>query len=301
MIMNYKKWLVENTESLKGKTVAVTGTTGGIGRELCAFLAGLGANLILVDRNTVLSTAFKDELSVRFSNLNFECIETDLENFESVLKAIEVLKEKNINIFIHNAGAYSIPRKICKTGYDNVFQINFVSPYYIIKELLENLRKSNGKVVIVSSIAHNYSKIDLNDVDFKTRKQASLVYGNSKRFLTFSLLELFKKESKVSLSVAHPGITFTKITNHYPKLIFALIKHPMRVIFMKPKKACLSVLKGVFSNCNYNEWIGPNFFDVWGKPKVKKIGTSSKDERTVIFNVAEKIYKELKQNAEEKQ
>ena len=35
-IMNIKKWLHINTESLKGKRVAVTGSTGGIGRELCS-------------------------------------------------------------------------------------------------------------------------------------------------------------------------------------------------------------------------------------------------------------------------
>ena len=49
--MNIKKWLAENTSSLVGKTVVVTGTTGGLGRELCGYLALLGAELILVDRN----------------------------------------------------------------------------------------------------------------------------------------------------------------------------------------------------------------------------------------------------------
>ena len=296
--MNYKKWIEKNAENLKGKTVAVTGTTGGLGKEICLFLGELNANLILVDRNLDLSNDFKKELTAKFSNIGVECVKADLQDFNSVIEATKILKERSIDVFIHNAGAYSIPRRICDTGFDNVFQINFVSPYYMIKQLLENLRKLNGKVVIVSSIAHNYSKIDLNDVDFKTRKQSSLVYGNSKRFLTFSLLELFKNESKVSLSVAHPGITFTKITNHYPKMIFALIKNPMKVIFMKPKKACLSVIKSIFIKCNFSEWVGPKFFDVWGKPTVKKLKTASNDERTEIFNVSEKIYNKLKQKAE---
>ncbi|MBE6770001.1 MAG: SDR family NAD(P)-dependent oxidoreductase [Ruminococcaceae bacterium] len=297
--MKREKWLLKNTRSLSGKTVAVTGTTGGIGKELCCYLAQLGANLILLDRNPNLSQAFSQELKCKFPNIDIKCINVNLEDFDSVKAATESLKKENIDIFIHNAGAYSIPRKTCKTGFDNVFQINFLSPYYIIRQLLPQLSSKNGRVVAVSSIAHNYSKIDAQDIDFKTRKKSSLVYGNAKRFLTFSLFELFEKEKNVSLSIAHPGISFTKITNHYPKLIFALIKHPMKLIFMKPKKACLSVLKGVFTPCGYHCWIGPRLFDIWGIPKLKKLNTCTKSESNVIGKIADKIYNDLLNSLEE--
>lgn len=298
--MKKSKWFMENTDSLFGKTVAVTGTTGGIGKELCRYLAQLNANLILLDRNSALSGQHRKELENKFPHINVKCVNVDLENFDSVKNTTELLKQEKIDVFIHNAGAYSIPRKTCTTGFDNVFQINFVSPFYIIKEMFETLKSVNGRVVIVSSIAHNYSKIDLNDIDFKTRKQASLVYGNAKRFLTFSLFELFKTETNASLSMTHPGITFTKITNHYPRLIFALIKKPMKIIFMKPKKACLSVLKGVFTPCDYHSWIGPKFFDVWGFPKLKKLKTCNQQESKKIGDISEKIYKNLKNTLEVK-
>ncbi len=291
--MNYEKWIKENCGSLEGKTVAVTGTTGGLGKELCGFLASLGATLILVDRNAEKSNSFANELKNKYS-CSAECITADLEDMDSVKTAATVLLGKPIDIFIHNAGAYSIPRKICKTGYDNVFQINFVSPYYIIKTLLPKLRERRGKAVAVGSIAHNYSKTDSHDIDFSTRKQASMVYGNAKRYLMFSLTKLFENEQEASLSIVHPGISFTGITNHYPKLIFAVIKHPMKVIFMKPKKAGLSILKGCFDETAYSQWIGPRFFDVWGIPKIKMLKTAKEDEIKSIFSNAEKIYYELK-------
>lgn len=282
-----EKRLDKNTESLVGKTVAVTGTTGGIGRELCKLLAKEGTSLILVDRNRERSESFKTELISAFPEICIECLTVDLEDIETVKSACGTLKAKKIDIFIHNAGAYSIPRHTCSTGYDNVFQINFVSPYYMIREL------EVGKTVVVGSIAHNYSKIDANDIDFSTRKASSKVYGNSKRFLMFSLYELFK--GKNTLSITHPGITFTNITNHYHRLIFALIKHPMKIIFMKPKKAALSVLKGVFDSCEYHEWIGPRLFDVWGLPSKKKLKTCSINESEQIGEIAEQIYKKLRQ------
>lgn len=290
--MSIEKWLKFNTNSLKGKTVAVTGSTGGLGTELCKNLARLGASLILVDRNRQKSEAFARILRQNYS-VEIECITADLEDFSSVKTAVEVLKNAHIDIFIHNAGAYSISRKICSTGYDNVFQINFISPYYMIKSLLPILSKRKGRVMVVGSIAHNYNKLDQNDIDFSSRNAASSVYGNAKRFLMFSLFELFKNITDVNLAVTHPGITFTNITAHYPKLIFAVIKHPMKVIFMKPRKAVLSLIKGCFENTEYHTWIGPCVFGIWGYPIKQRLKTCTVIESQKIFELAEQIHKSL--------
>lgn len=290
--MSIEKWLQFYTESLNGKIVAVTGSTGGLGRELCKNLARLGADLILIDRNFARSEAFANTLRKDFG-ANVSLVTADLEDFSSVKAATEKLKNSPIDIFIHNAGAYSIPRKICDTGYDNVFQINFVSPYYMIKSLLPNLRKQKGRVMVVGSIAHNYNKIDETDIDFSKRTASSSVYGNAKRFLMFSLYELFKSEGEVKFSVTHPGITFTNITAHYPKLIFAVIKHPMKIIFMKPRKAVLSLVKGCFEDTKYHTWIGPKLFNIWGLPKKQKLKTCSISESQKIGEIAEEIFKKL--------
>ncbi len=291
--MRTSRWIEKNTTSLLGKCIAVTGTTGGLGQELCRNLAALGADLILLDRNAERSQAFRDALLREFDGRSIECISVDLSDFSSVQRVTEELKQRNIDCFVHNAGAYSIPRKICDTGYDNVFQINFVSPYYMIRELLPNLRERGGRVIAVGSIAHNYSKIDLNDIDFSTRRKASKVYGNAKRYLTYSLLSLAEQECGVDFCIAHPGISFTNITAHYPEPIFALIKHPMKVIFMKPRRACLSILWGVYEKCAPDEWIGPRWFDVWGLPKKKKLRTATLEERAQIARIAENIYERL--------
>ncbi len=293
--MNVKTWLKHNTTSLVGKTVAVTGSTGGLGRALCAHLAALGASLILMDRNRARSESLRDEL-IEKHGIPVRCIGVDMEDFGSVRKATEALIAADPDVLICNAGAYSIPRRICTTGYNNVFQINFVSPYYMISSLLPTLRARGGKAVIVGSIAHNYSKTDPDDIDFSTRTAASGIYGNAKRYLMFSLARKFASENEATLSVTHPGISFTGITAHYPKLIFALIKHPMKVLFMKPKKASLSILRGVFDHTDENEWIGPRLFDVWGLPKRKRLRTASTAEIDAIYTTAEHILADLSQS-----
>lgn len=290
----FDSWLRKHTASLAGKTVAVTGSTGGLGKPLCHYLASLGADLVLVDRSSQRSQAHQAALQRDFPDCRITLVQADLADMASVKNATKALSALPIDVFIHNAGAYAIPRKTCDTGFDNVFQINFVSPYYMIRELLPLLRARHGHVMAVGSIAHNYAKIDPNDVDFSTRSKASLVYGNAKRHLMFALLELFRGETDATLAITHPGITFTNITAHYPPVIFAIIKHPMKVIFMRPRKAALSLLRGVFEPCGSNEWIGPRFCRVWGLPHTEALRTCRQEERDEIAARAERIYQTVK-------
>ena len=291
--MGIKKWLLKNTDSLFGKTVAVTGSTGGLGKELCRHLAHLGASLVLLNRSEEKTKEQMGALYEEYPGCVLSFIPLDLEDIASVKAATDALGRLAPDYIIHNAGAYSIPRRKCEGGLDNVFQINFASPYYMTRELLPLVTERGGRVIFVGSIAHNYSKIDESDLDFSTRGRASLVYGNAKRHLMYSAFALSEKYSG-TVSVTHPGITFTNITAHYPKLIFALIKHPMKLIFTRPRKASLSILKGIFDPTLGCRWIGPRVFNIWGYPSKKKLATASESEIKIICQRAEDVYQKLK-------
>ena len=294
--MRIETWLQKNTQSLSGKKIAVTGTTGGIGTHLCAYLAFLGAELILLDRNEARSLAHRDQLIERFG-VKVSCMTLDLEDVVASEEVTKALLDAEIDVFIHNAGAYSIPRHLCETGYENVFQINFATPYYMIRRLLPYLADRGGRIVVVGSVAHRYSKIDCEDVDFRARAASSKVYGNAKRYLMFALHELCREHEGI-LAVAHPGITFTNITAHYPKWIFAIIKHPMKIIFMKPRRAALSILQGVFKPTQYGTWTGPWLFDVWGLPKSSRLTHCKAPERAKIHALAQEVYQRCEQTVQ---
>ena len=283
---NIIKQIKKGQLNLSGKVVAVSGSTGGIGRELCRYLAKMGAELILLDRNPKRSEALEAELTASFPELSVRRITVDLEDISAVRAAADELEGIGIDYLVLNAGAYSIPRHACSTGYDNVFMINFVSPYCLARRLLPTVKARGGRIVAVGSIAHNYSRIDPDDLDFSTRTRASLVYGNAQRHLMYSFYALDGE----AIAVTHPGITQTNITAHYPKLIYALIKYPMRLIFMRPRKACLSILCGLFVPCAENEWIGPRFFDVWGMPNKKLLKTATAEESAKIRARADSVF-----------
>lgn len=293
--MSQKAFLDKKTKNLQGKAVALSGSTGGIGRELCKLLAKNNAEIILIDRNKEKQNLLIAEIKNLFPSVKIEGVIADMESIDDVRGTVEYLLKKPLFALILNAGAYSIPRHKTSIGYDNVFTINFISPYYMARRLLPHIKANNGRIIAVGSIAHNYSKTDEQDIDFSTRKRSSEVYGNAKRYLMYSFFDL--KQRGEPTVVAHPGITFTGITAHYPKLIFAIIKHPMKIIFMKPKKAALSIYYGLFHTPKDSSWIGPSFFDIWGLPKERVIKTADTEERARIASVADKIYESLEKQA----
>lgn len=291
--MKIENWIKKNTTSLNGKNIAITGSTGGLAQQVVKVLASLDASFIFINRNKEKTQKQIDELLSLYHNIKIEFVHCDLSNFESVKSATKILKQKQVDVLYLSAGVYNIKRYKTDLGYDNIFQTNFVAQYYMAKELLKNIKSVDGKIVAVSSIAHNYSKLDENDIDFSTRNSQSKAYGNAKRFLTFSLMELCKKEN-INLSIVHPGLTLTEMTNHYPRAINWLVKIFIKLFCPNNKKASLSLIKGVFDSTNYHEWIGPTFLQVYGKPKKIKLKTSNKSESEKIFEIAEKIYKDIK-------
>lgn len=291
--MKINKWLTKNTYDLSNKVIAFLGCSGGLGSLVSKQLAYNNANLILLGSNEDKLNKQKQHLLELNNKIKINILKVDLANIDETKQVSEQLKTMNVDILILGSGVYNVPKVKTVTGFNNIFQINFLSQYYIAKQLLPNLQKRNGKIVAISSVAHRYSQIDENDIDFSTRKKPSKIYGNSKRYLTFALFELLKEYKDVSLSIVHPGVTLTKMTNHYPKAINWLVKLGIKLLFPSPNWASLSIIKGVFDSTTTNQWIGPKIFDVWGKPTKKILKSCADVESKKIYKIAENCYNKL--------
>ncbi|MCR5308306.1 MAG: SDR family NAD(P)-dependent oxidoreductase, partial [bacterium] len=191
------------------KTLAITGSTGGLGYEVIKRLVN-DYNIILVNRNLQKSEDQKTKLLEINPNAKIDILICDMEDINSVKQATEKLIELKIDYLIINAGILTKEKHITSFNYDNVFTTNFLAPYYIINRLKEN-NLPNKKVIAVSSIANVWGKYDELDIDHRNYKSKNKRYGNSKRFLMASLMELYK-DSPNKMSLAHPGITLTNMT-----------------------------------------------------------------------------------------
>ena len=293
--MEYNGWFKRNTSSLEGKTVVLTGAAGGIGTQCCFHLARLGADIVAIDRNIEGLEKLKSALLEKHANLNVEIIAADLSNMADVQKCVEKLKKlSRIDVLVHNAGVFRLPVEHEKGDYNIIFKVNFIAPYYITKGLLPKLESAGkAKVVVVSSLAYKFAKYDENDVDYSTNTDDQKIYGNSKRFIMFSLMKLLQNNSKVDLSAVHPGISYTNLMKNFPKFISKIIALPMKLIFNSPKKSSLSLIKGIFTKLDYCEWLGPKIFSIWGMPKRKKLKACDEQEIQKIYQKAEEIYQKI--------
>ena len=291
--MKEQTWSSAHCSSLQGKTVAVTGATGGLGREICRGLLTLKAGLILIGRSPEKTQALVRDLKQEYPGCKITCLQADLEDIRSVRQVTETLMDLEPDILVHNAGAYKIPRRTCSTGLDNVFQIDFASPYYMTCQLLPMLARRRGKVVVMGSVAHTYSPTDPGDLDFSTRTHCHLVYGNAKRYLMFGFSRLMARWPQVDFAIAHPGITVTNITAHYPRALYAIIRRPMKVIFPPPRKAARSMIRAISDPCSPGCWIGPGLFGIWGNPREVPLKTCPEAEQKAMETAAESMYQGL--------
>ena len=288
MALNVEQWLKDNTVDLQGRVVVITGAAGGLGSVVTRDLLQANAKIIMLERDVEKMETLAKKLREEFAQADIETMRIDLNQIKSVNAVVTQLINRRIDYLILNAGVYNVPLSTSELGYNNVFQINFIAQYYLAKQLLPALQRTKGKVVAVTSIAHNFVKLDENDIDYTNHKKGTKVYGNSKRFITLALSELFKDRDDVRLALVHPGVTLTPMTNAKNN---GFIKLTMGMIFPKNAVAALSIVRGVFTDINYDEWIGPKVKNIWGAPMIQKLPTATAEERAKIFNLAENICK----------
>ena len=271
---------------MKNKVVAITGSTGGILTQVCLGLVKDNYDLILINRNLAKSEEQRNKLLEINPNVNIDILIADMIDIDSVKKVTNELLTRDFDYLILAAAIYNQKVVPTSTGYNNIFTVNFISPYYMAREVLEH--KPNVKIITICSVAYKYAPINLDDIDKTSEKRNTHIYGNSKRFLMCSLMNYH------NVIRAHPGVTETKLTSHYPKFINWLIVIGIKLLFPSNKKAARNILYGIDHQTNYLEWIGPSFIDLYGKPKIKKLKKLQQEEIDQIITISEEIYKKIK-------
>ncbi len=262
-------------------TIALTGATGSIGKSIASFFSYRNVNLILIGRNKEKLDELQKELSNRKAKI--ETYVLDLSSIEEVKKFLSYAKDKNIDIFYNNAGVFKQPIKT-RDGLDISFKIDYLIPVLFMKEL----SKYNKEMLFVNtaSISYRYHKFD-KEMQGLGIKSGTKRYGFLKRLLMMETLYL--SEKGIRCYIAHPGISYTglfsKDNNAYPKFILSLLKIPMKVIFMSPEKASLSLI--LASSCfpkDRQEYIGPRgLFHSWGYPSFQKLNPSLFNEEDMEY------------------
>jgi 3-oxoacyl-[acyl-carrier protein] reductase len=143
-----------NKYNLNGRTAIVTGGAQGFGFAITKRFIESGAEVIIwdIDQKAI------DEALKKLSSekCNYQLV--DVTNFDEITKNIDsIIKEKNIDIFINNAGITGKNTEVW--NYPNeewlkVMNLDLNSVFYCCKAIVPHMIKNNyGRIVNIASIA----------------------------------------------------------------------------------------------------------------------------------------------------
>lgn len=151
---------------LKGKTVLVTGGTGGIGVAIALRYINEECNVILAGRNAEKLEAVKEYLQIKTKTDRVQCITMDQCSKTSIELVVAQLKETEnfIDILVNNAGVYTEVdkqrrfRNVTETEFLNVWKTNYEGTAYLTDLVAKEMqsRKIDGCIVNIASICAEF-------------------------------------------------------------------------------------------------------------------------------------------------
>lgn len=156
--------------SLAGKKVLLTGATSGLGFEIAARVASLGAELTFVARDSVRAQAAAESLTARSSNRRIDFLPGDVSDLTAMRRVGETVAARGgLDVLIHNAGAIAPQRTLSPQGYELTIAAQLLGPFHLTRVLSDALRDTRpGRVITVSSGGMYSQRFDLATLEMTT-------------------------------------------------------------------------------------------------------------------------------------
>lgn len=196
---------------MQGKTVVVTGASGGIGQITAHELAKRGARVVMVVRNRDKGQRVIDEIVRTVPEAQLELAIADLYSMAEVRRVGAEIRAKHrkIDVLVNNAGLIHDKRELTVDGFERTFALNHLAAFLLTYELRESLAAAApARVVTVASEGHKFSRIDWNQLatggDWKL---GTLTYGNSKLCNIWFARESARRLAplQITSNAVHPG------------------------------------------------------------------------------------------------
>lgn len=198
---------------MAGRTVLVTGGTGGIGRATALGLSRLGALVVITGRDQSRTEAVAQEIQDA-TGAPVEAIAADLSSQAQLRLLAERVQRKlpRLDVLVNNVGGYWNTRHVTDDGLERTFALNHLAPFLLTDLLLPQLRESAAaRIVTVSSNAQALGRIDFDDLQGERSYAGSRAYNQSKLANVLFTYELARRlhGTSVRTNCLHPGVVST--------------------------------------------------------------------------------------------
>ena len=205
---------MDATRGMNGKTVLITGGTGGIGKAAAIRLASMGARVGIAGRDRGRAEAAAADIARETGNPAVDVFVADLSSQAAVRRlAGEVLEAyPRLDVLLNNVGGFWAHRHETADGLEHTFALNHLAPFLLTSLLRGRLVSSApARVVTVSSGAQGMGEIDFDDLMGERKYSGQRAYSQSKLANVLFAYELARRldGTGVTSTVLHPGVTRT--------------------------------------------------------------------------------------------
>jgi len=305
---NRKKNSIEGLkagERLDNKKVLITGSSSGLGLAAAKQLAQLGAEVIMAVRSGIPEKA--KEVKLESGSDKVHMLKVDLSDFDSIKNLVDELKTKfgKIDILVCNAAVVAKKSRKTSFGYEEMFSVNYLAKYLLIRLLVSNdcfARDKNRipRIILVSSESHRDPK------EFKWSEfgvfqshgvnQTVALYGYYKLLLTTFSVELARRlnlgeDVKCSVFTLCPGPVNSNIAREAPALFQPLLKLVFKLFFRSPETAAEPII--YFAASPMMEGIKCEYFFLMNQ-KHTDSKASNRDNGKKLWDITEELFKKHK-------
>lgn len=218
-----------------GNTVLITGASAGLGVETARALAGAGANVVMLGRDPARLEAAAALLATELPSAQLDTALLDLASADSVRSSAATLQNlyPRVDVLINNAGVMACPLGRTAQGFELQFGTNhlghFLFTNLMMPSLLAAAADSEARIVNLSSAAHRFGAVNLEDPNYLERQYDKwLAYGESKSAnVLFSVaLDARLRGQGIGAFAVHPGAIVTELGRHLePADVAAMAAH----------------------------------------------------------------------------
>jgi NAD(P)-dependent dehydrogenase (short-subunit alcohol dehydrogenase family) len=228
-----------HSRPLAGRTVLVTGGTGGIGRATAVGLASMGARVAITGRDRARGDDAAREIRAAGSG-GVDVLLADLSSQAQVRRvAAEALERLDrIDVLVNNVGGFWHTRHLTADGLERTFALNHLAPFLLTHLLLDRLKQGPARVVMVASHAHAQGRIDFDNLQGERSYSGARAYSQSKLANVMFAYELARgtATTSVTANAVHPGVVSTAFGTEDPAGIQRLLVPVMRPFMRTPTR-----------------------------------------------------------------
>ena len=197
------------------KTAIITGANKGIGLAVAKDLITKNYQVILACRDIA-----KGKMAEEFLGSNAIFLELDLSKPSSINQFVNQINSEysEIDVLYNNAGLIYRDFELTEEGYESMIAVNYFGSFRLALMLLENLHRSSGRIVQVTSLSMYLARtFNLSGLHSKDSFSPSSRYNFTNLLRSMFAIELENKLKKTSISVAtaHPGVTKSRQSRPY--------------------------------------------------------------------------------------